>query len=160
MDDGVLKPLSEYRPDSARPTRYLVFDPTGEKQSQALRLLLEFYEGDTSEATWAITLQGTEQQQGVVALIEKDTVIAACLYEMAIQIHKDTTRKVVLLKAMKGVSDSLRIRWKLHMSEFEEFARARKCDYIVIQGRAAWLRLNWETIHVWVGRSLSEGENK
>lgn len=141
------------------PERIVLFDPQGELLAQSARILLDFYDGDPRPIE-QFGLKGTEQKQGVIALVEGDTVIAACIYEMAIQEHNGGTRKVVLLRAMKGISDSLRVRWKLHLTEFQEFARSQNCEYAIIQGRAAWLRLNWDTIQVVVGTSLNLGEQQ
>lgn len=160
MDDGILESLGGVMGvKPARLERHLEYDPQGEKKSTALRLLLDFYDGDTTEETWRNSLKGTDLKQGIVVLVESEKVLAACIYEMATQGEGDEAKRVVLLKTMKGVSDSLRIRWKFHMTEFEQFARDQKCDYIIIQGRPAWLRLDWKVLHVWVGRSLTENNS-
>lgn len=134
--------------------RTLVFDPTDEILSQAVQLLLIHYKGDTSDSVWDYALQGRERKQGVIALLEDDKVIACVLYEMAIQMQDASERKVILLRALQGVSDNLRVAWKSYFEEFKSFAKSNGCDYVIIHGRPAWIRLGWNVHYVVVGREI------
>lgn len=134
--------------------RSLDFDPTGKILSEAVRLLLIHYKGDTSDSVWNYVLEGRERRQGVIALLEDEKVIACVLYEMAIQKKGDSERKVILLRAMQGVSDNLRVAWKSYFAEFKLFAKSNGCDYVIIHGRPAWLRLGWDVHYVVVGTEI------